>query len=127
MARAKVDYKKMGVHDPRLCKECTVGRCCKDGVELDLLEVARILRRDPDVPQPWFRYLSRSKEFPSGFRFTTVVRHRRCVFQREDRRCAVYDVRPRYCREFPIEDGGRAPLYHYLCQRGRKKRKKRAS
>jgi len=127
MARTKVDHKKMGIHDLRLCRECTVGSCCRDGVELDLLDVARILRKNPDVPKPWFRYLSRSKEFPSGFRFETMVRRRRCVFQMEDRRCAIYDVRPAYCREFPIEDGRRAPLYDYLCQRGKKRKKRKHS
>jgi len=122
MALPKIDHRKLGVHDLRLCRLCNLGRCCKDGVELDLLEVARILKRGPDLPQPWFRYLSRDRSFPSGFRFTTVTRHRRCVFQNENRRCVIYDIRPRFCREFPLEGGARAPEYLYLCHRARRKR-----
>ncbi len=126
MARTKVGPKRAGVHDPDLCRRCVVGSCCCDGVELDLFEVARILRRDPDVPRPWFRYLSRDKRFPSGFRFTTTVRNRRCVFQDADRRCVIYDIRPRFCREFPLEGGRRAPLYLYLCHQAKMKRRARA-
>jgi len=115
--------KRPSVHDPDLCRQCAVGSCCCDGVELDLHEVARILRRDPDVPKPWFRYLSRDKRFPSGFRFTTTVRDRRCVFQTADRRCVIYDIRPRFCREFPMEGPRLAPQYPYLCHQAKMRRR----
>jgi len=121
--RTQTGPRKSALHDLRLCRACRVGSCCSDGVELDLFEVARILKRDPDVPKPWFRYMSRDKRFPSGFRFTTTVRDRRCVFQNADRRCVIYDIRPRYCREFPMEGDRREPLYSYLCHQAKMRRR----
>ncbi len=123
---SSVRLKRGGIYGLHLCKKCKLGSCCSDGVELDLFEVARILRKNPDVPKPWFRYLSRDKRFPSGFRFTTVTRGRRCVFQGADRRCAIYAIRPRFCREFPMEGDRRAPQYLYLCHYAKMTRRARA-
>ncbi len=125
MAGTPVSLERGAIHDPQRCRECKVGSCCSDGVEIDLLEVARILRKDPDIPKPWFRYLSRDKRFPSGFRFTTVTRGRRCVFQGVDRRCAIYAIRPRFCREFPMEGDRLAPQYPYLCHYAKMRRRAR--
>jgi Fe-S-cluster containining protein len=117
-------HKKAGVHHPRLCQACQVGACCREGVEADLFEVARILKSARlDEPKPWFYYLRRDRSFPSGFVFSTVVRHGRCVFHAPDFRCRVYTVRPWFCREFPLESGAKAPEYHRLCQHGRRHRK----
>lgn len=104
------------------CMACAVGSCCSEGVELDLLEVAEILKRSPAIPKPWFEYLGRDKTFPSGFKFSTITRNRRCVFQDDSMRCRVYPVRPRFCAEFPLENGEKAPYYHHLCHHGKKKR-----
>ena len=120
-----IDHKKLKIHDPALCRECTLGACCRYGVEVDLFEAARILAKDLAIARPWFHFLRRDKRFPSGFVFGTNLRKRRCVFQGHDRRCVIYDVRPRFCREFPLEDNRRAPDYLILCHRAIAKRKKR--
>ncbi|MFA5038584.1 MAG: YkgJ family cysteine cluster protein [Candidatus Omnitrophota bacterium] len=111
--------------DLSLCRRCDLGSCCRDGVEVDLFEASQILKRAPAVPRPWFKFLRSDKRSPSGFVFSTVLRHRRCVFQNDAKRCIVYDIRPRYCREFPFEDGRPAPYYHALCHHGAKKRTRR--
>jgi Fe-S-cluster containining protein len=125
MHRKAAHHKRLGIHHPRLCKDCAVGACCREGVEVDLFEVSRILKKvSLDIAQPWFYYLRRDKSFPSGFVFSTFLRDGRCVFQADDRRCRVYALRPRFCKEFPLENGGKAPEYHRLCQHGRRHRKK---
>jgi hypothetical protein len=46
MKKKAVDHKKLGIHHLDLCKECVVGACCREGVEVDLYEVAAILKTD---------------------------------------------------------------------------------
>ena len=116
-------YKKLKVHDPQLCKICSQGSCCRYGVELDLFEMVRILEQPLDIPKPWFEFLQRDKRFPSGYKFTTVLKNRRCVFQDENKRCRIYAIRPRFCVEFPLEGRRRAPEYHSLCHRAKKAKK----
>lgn len=124
MRRKIIHHRKAGVHHPQLCQACRVGSCCWEGVEVDLFEVAKILKRThSDIPRPWFYYLRRDRSFPSGYVFSTILRHGRCVFQASDSRCRVYAVRPRFCREFPLENGAKAPEYHRLCQHGKRHRK----
>lgn len=101
------------------CRLCGKGKCCREGVEVDLFEVARILKTKLDIPKPWFRYLGRDKSFPSGHKFSTVIRNRRCVFQNDQMRCAVYNIRPTYCAEFPMEDGKIAEFFRVLCHFGK--------
>jgi Fe-S-cluster containining protein len=105
------------------CRLCSFGACCAEGVEADLFEVARILQQPLDIPKPWFDYLGRDKRAPSGYKFSTIVRKGRCVFQNDEFRCLIYPVRPRYCVEFPLEDGKKAPYYHHLCYHGKKSRR----
>lgn len=119
----KTDYQKTGIHDPSLCRVCIDGTCCREGVEADLFEVARILRMPLDIPKPWFDYLGRDRRFPSGFKFSTRLASRRCIFQKDDMRCLVYAQRPRFCREFPLEGGRRAPEYKSLCHHAAAKRR----
>lgn len=116
---------KSKVHDLRLCGECLQGSCCRLGVEVDLFEVARILEKKLDIAKPWFQYLGRDKMFPSGYKFTTLTRNRRCIFQNDVMRCLVYEIRPRFCEEFPLENGKKAPYYESLCHRAKKGKKKR--
>ena len=127
MAKGAIDHKKHGIHDLELCKVCYTGDCCRWGTNLDLFEVARILEKKKTLklPKPWFDYVRRDKTFPSGFMFTTLVRDRKCVFQDGKMRCLIYDVRPRYCSEFPLESGKRAPDYGTLCHYPVNQRKKR--
>ncbi|MDD5019425.1 MAG: YkgJ family cysteine cluster protein [Candidatus Omnitrophica bacterium] len=126
MKPKKIGSKKnVARHESVVCRGCGLGRCCREGVEVDLFEAAEILKRPLDIPRPWFIYQGRDKRFPSGFVFSTVLRHRRCVFQNEQMRCVVYDIRPRYCREFPLEDGRKAPYYHHLCHHAPRRKKGR--
>lgn len=111
--------------DTTVCVTCYQGSCCRYGVEADLFEVARILEEPLDIPKPWFQFLGRDKRFPSGFKFETIVRNRRCVFQDEKMLCRVYEIRPRFCVEFPLEDGGKAPYYHSLCHHAKRKNKRK--
>lgn len=125
MAGVQVDHEKLKIHDPVLCGQCTLGACCRFGVEADLFEVADILKLDLGISKPWFHFLRRDRRFPSGFVFGTELRDRRCIFQGPDRRCRIYSVRPRFCREFPLEDSRRAPDYLILCHRAKTRTKKR--
>ncbi len=117
--------KKRGRHKPdlALCSECYRGTCCRQGVEVDLFEVAQILKMKLDIPKPWFVFLSRDKRTPSGYKFSTLLKNRRCIFQDDNMRCRIYEVRPRYCAEFPFEDGRVAPFYRDLCHHSKKRRK----
>ncbi|MBI5873929.1 MAG: YkgJ family cysteine cluster protein [Candidatus Omnitrophica bacterium] len=123
--KKKFDHKKLKIHDPALCKECFRGSCCRWGVETDLLEVAQILEKRLDIPKPWFEFLGRDKSFPSGYKFSTLLKNRRCIFQDDNMRCRIYEVRPRFCSEFPLEDGKRASYYDELCHHARAKKKKK--
>lgn len=106
-----------------VCKVCGYGECCREGVEADLWEVGRILEESfLDIPRPWFKYLGRDKRFPSGYKFSTVLRNRRCVFQNKQNRCVIYEIRPRFCEEFPLEGREKAPYYRSLCHYGKKKK-----
>lgn len=121
-----INYKKLKIHDLRLCEACDQGACCREGVDVDLLEVARILEMQLDIPKPWFEFLGRDKRFPSGYKFSTILRKRRCIFQDDNKRCRIYPLRPRFCAEFPLEDGKKAPYYHALCHRANKVKSKKA-
>ncbi len=116
--------KKKSIPDTTVCTECYEGTCCREGVEVDLLEVARILELPLHIPKPWFEFLGRDKSFTSGFKFGTVLKEERCVFQDRSMRCSIYEIRPRFCVEFPLEAGKKAPYYHSLCHHARRKRKK---
>ena len=120
MIKAKLRHR--GVHDLTLCGVCTQGACCRDGVEVDLFEVARILQKPLDMPKPWFEYLGQDRRFASGFKFSTLLKRRRCIFQDKDRRCRIYEIRPQFCAEFPLENGRPAPYYRALCHRAKKRR-----
>lgn len=103
------------IADIAACKTCTVGSCCYEGTELNKKELKRILRAHPSVPKPWFRLVV-DDEHPEGdHHFATVIRNGTCVFQDEHNRCLIYKVRPRYCRDFPVENGKTAPHYKRLC------------
>ncbi len=115
-----------GKNNSITCRDCGHGKCCREGVEVDLFEVADILRLPLDITKPWFRYLGRDKSFPSGYKFSTILRDRRCVFQDNNKRCLIYEARPKFCVEFPLEGGRVAPHYHELCHHGSKKKKKAA-
>ena len=98
-----------------ICKGCMRGSCCCDGVDVDLFEAVKISMLDLDIERPWFCNLRKDKDSFSGWVLETVVRNGRCLFQREDGRCVIYRVRPRYCAEYPFENGALSQSYKYLC------------
>ena len=102
-----------------VCNTCVTGLCCRDGVDVDLEEAKKIARLKINIPKPWFEGLFYDKELPSKWGVGTVVRNGRCVFQAKDYRCRIYRYRPNYCRDFPLEFGSIANLYHYLCEKPR--------
>ncbi len=78
-------------------------------------EMQRIAATHPQVPIPWFRKLEGKELSDAEHPYATVVRNGTCVFQDKTNLCKIYDVRPQYCRDFPIEDGKTAPHYQRLC------------
>jgi len=98
------------------CKECRIGSCCYEGAELSLKELKEILKSKPKVPKPWFRLVEKHEEPEKEYPFTTIVRGTSCVFQDKNNLCAIYDIRPRNCREFPLENKGLAKYFKRLCR-----------
>ncbi|MFC1703274.1 YkgJ family cysteine cluster protein [Candidatus Omnitrophota bacterium] len=113
-------------HAVALCKTCKSGSCCKDGVEVDFKKAIELSLLDLNLKKPWFEGLCRDNDFPSGWRVATIVRDRRCVFQRKNKLCRIYPVRPLHCADFPIENGKIPSLYKYLCSESRKNKKCRS-
>lgn len=101
--------------DLEACNSCTVGSCCYEGVELTGAELKRIAASGPKVAKPWFRLMTEKEKSDDDHPFATVVRDGSCVFQDQNNRCTVYNVRPQYCRDFPLEDGKTATHYQRLC------------
>lgn len=103
------------VSDQTVCDRCRVGSCCYEGAELTLAEIKAILKKNPGVPKPWFRLVEPHEGPDKKYPFSTVMRGGTCVFQDKNNRCLVYKVRPKHCREFPLEKGRPAPYYKRLC------------
>ncbi len=101
--------------DLEACKTCKVGSCCYEGVELTNQEMRRILKVNPSVAKPWFRLVAEEEKPDGVHNFSTLVRNGTCVFQDDKNLCKIYEVRPQYCRDFPIEHGQTAPHYQRLC------------
>lgn len=101
----------------KICKTCLKGTCCKDGVDVDLEQAKKISKLRLKLKRPWFRDLFRDSDMPSGWALSTAVKKGSCIFQAKDYRCRIYNYRPKYCRDFPIEHGGMAEFYHYLCEK----------
>ena len=99
------------------CTNCITGSCCKDGVEVDLEEAKKISKLNIKLKKPWFVNLQEDADMPSGWSLSTTVRHGRCVFQRKDYKCMIYEFRPTFCRDFPLEKGRLAEFYNYLCEK----------
>ena len=110
------------VFNTRYEKGCSMyncrGRCCADGVDLDIVERDRILEhmdetQDPN-PQNWFQKKTHpDADFPSGECTTTAVKENSCVFLNKDGNCVVHIaeshvpkgfgyLKPFFCRAFPV-------------------------
>jgi len=97
------------------CKICKSGSCCQEGVEVTEEEMLRIEKLNPAVEKPWFKLIDPNDAPDPGYNHETIVRNGRCVFQRDDKLCSVYSVRPQNCADFPLELGKPALYYERLC------------
>ena len=100
------------------------GRCCADGVDVDIAERDRILQH-ADLIRPhmdetqdrdstnWFQKPFADSDFPSGTAATTRLKSNGCVFLNKDGACVVHiaesqappgfgNLKPFFCRAFPI-------------------------
>jgi len=112
----------------RYAKSCSMsncrGRCCADGVELDIADRDRILEyahliqphmdetQDRD-PANWFQKTHPDADFPSGECATTALKENGCNFLNKDGYCVVQVaeskapagfgyLKPFFCRAFPV-------------------------
>ena len=86
------------------CQKCSA--CCSQGVWLTLSEAQKIMRRHPGARFHWLKY--DDKEY-----WTNTSYRGKCQFLSHTG-CLIYDLRPKYCKEFPLEDG--KPRYSMLKQ-----------
>jgi Fe-S-cluster containining protein len=124
-AELKVDD---DVFNTRYQKDCSMsncrGRCCADGVDLDIVERDRILEHahliHPHMdetqdrnPKNWFQTTHLDADFPSGECATTALKEEGCVFLNKDGYCVVHIaesqapkgfgyLKPFFCRAFPV-------------------------
>jgi Fe-S-cluster containining protein len=116
------------VFNTRYQKDCSMsncrGRCCADGVDLDIVERDRILEHahliHPHMdetqdrnPKNWFQTTHLDADFPSGECATTALKEEGCVFLNKDGYCVVHIaesqapkgfgyLKPFFCRAFPV-------------------------
>lgn len=95
----------MAARRPPLRFECTgCGRCCFGGAD-DYVRVSRAeserIRRHLGISRAWLRrrYLTRLED---GLGYGIALRAGRCVFLKQDLRCAIYAVRPVQCQTYPF-------------------------
>jgi Fe-S-cluster containining protein len=112
----------------RYAKGCSMsncrGRCCADGVDLDIadrdriLEYAHLIQPHMDEtqdrnPANWFQKTHPDADFPSGECATTALKENGCVFLNKDGGCVVHIaeslapkgfgyLKPFFCRAFPV-------------------------
>jgi Fe-S-cluster containining protein len=116
------------VFSTRYEKGCSMsncrGRCCADGVDLDVAERDRILEHAHRVqshmdetqdrnPQNWFQGTYQDADFPSGKCTTTALKENGCVFLNKQGHCVVHIaeshapkgfgyLKPFFCRAYPV-------------------------
>ena len=100
------------------CSKCTrMGSCCRKacGVWVDLEEAKNILALDI---KGTFHHLVKDDAWPSGWKVSTAFKNR-CEFLESDGKCRIhnvsYNMKPRYCREFPYENGKIPEWGKYYC------------
>ena len=99
------------------CLECKQKEyCCQEGTMVDLAEAIKISTLGLDGQ---FYNLRKDKKFPSGYRVDTSRKESPCSFLTPEGLCSIhkidYNLKPRYCKEFPYEDGKIAPFAKYFC------------
>lgn len=103
----------------RRCQGCESGSCCQEGAELNKEEIRKILKFNPPIKKPWFRLADPEYEPEPDYPYETRLKNGRCIFQDKDKRCLIYEVRPKKCAEFPLENGKLAEYYKRLCNNRR--------
>lgn len=100
------------------CNKCPqMSSCCQSGVWVDLEEAKTIL--DLGIKKGVFHHLEIDDDFPSGFKVAPSYDDVPCSFLDKKGLCKIhkigYDLKPRYCKEYPFEDGKPAEDLEDLC------------
>lgn len=108
------------------CEKCKQkNSCCDFGAWVDLEEAKKILRLGLKGD---FYHLEEDKDFPSGYKVGTSYEDNRCSFITPEGLCPIhkidYNLKPRYCKEFPYENGKLSPSVSLLCVAAKKKTRK---
>lgn len=100
------------------CDSCKVKgfSCCQKGVWVDLENAKDIQQLDLYGK---FENLQQDKEYPSGWKIHTKVNGKGCSFLTVDGLCSIhklsYELKPEYCKEFPLENNEVKPYAFQLC------------
>jgi len=99
------------------CLSCDFrGSCCRKGVWVDLEEAKKIIELDTLGN---FYDLKKDEDFPSGYKIGTCLENEKCTFLGIDNLCVIhrinYELKPHYCKEFPLEDGKVTGDIIHLC------------
>lgn len=99
------------------CEKChKMSHCCKTGACVDLENAKKIMELGL---KGTFHEFKIDKDFPSGYMVATSYNDQPCTFLEEDGLCSIhkisYDLKPHYCKEFPLENGEVSPHVDELC------------
>lgn len=99
------------------CSKCAKqSACCGSGAWVDLEEAKKILSLG--LKGDFFQ-LEKDADFPSGYRIGTSYNDNPCTFLTPEGLCAIhcadYNLKPAYCKEFPLENGRLSPFADILC------------
>ena len=102
------------------CLDCgSLGLCCSEGVWVDLEEAKSI--EAYGIFEGEFSHLKKDKTFPSGWKVSSSYNDSPCTFLAPDKLCKIhktdFDLKPKYCKEFPIQDGKISPSFKNLCKK----------
>lgn len=107
------------------CEDCEMmGSCCRYGTTVGLEEAKKILKLDLLGE---FYNLESDISFKSGYSLSTSINGEPCSFLCSDGKCSIhkisYKYKPKYCKQFPCEDGKLINQSYQLCYKLNKKDK----
>lgn len=100
------------------CQKCVHKgfSCCRYGTWVDLEEAKKITELDLFGS---FEDIEVDTEYPSGFKIATKIENGACSFLDKDGLCSIhkvnYELKPHYCKEFPLRDGKFFENAKHLC------------
>lgn len=102
------------------CLDCnSLGLCCGEGVWVDLDEAKDITAYG--IFKGEFSNLKKDRTFPSGWKVSSSYNDGPCTFLDRKGLCNIhktdFDLKPKYCKEFPIQDGKTSPSFKNLCKK----------